>query len=280
MGPVRLYLVETLVTMRVVAPAVEWGHILVGVGVSIDVLLSQDLLLLLWSSVCSWLLLLVHHKRCLRRLILVRIIEVREVRSVVCVKRVLPILESTLWLLLLILEITLHHSIIRAFWNQIIYSLLLLLLLILILLIWERVHRAVDCWFWILQVVRIIDFVIWRVCWQLLVIILSCFQHRRILSETTWLHEVWILVLLRWVILSALKLVEFTKLGQLWRGVVVGREPLVVSLTYVRLIIEIFGLCCGSKLTGSELVIERWHHLLSLQLHPHFWIHSLHLLGW
>ena len=193
MSTVRLYLIKSIVSVAGVAPSVKAWHVLVGIRISILVLLGQEMLLLLGSSVGSRLLLLVHHEGCLRGLILVWIIEVGEVRSIVYVKRVLPILKSVLWGLLglkLLLLLYLYRVIRRS--CQIVYGLLLLLLLVLKR---ERIiYRAVYCRFRIFKVVRLLR----------KLLDLACFNHWWILSETSRLHKVWILVLLRGQVLSVL----------------------------------------------------------------------------
>lgn len=141
MSTVGLYLVKSLVPVAGVAPTVKTRHVLIRVWVPIIMFLGQDVLLLLRSSKWSWLLLLVYHEGCLRRLVLIRIIEV--IRSVICVKRVLPIFERLLRLWLLIV---LHNGI---FWSpcQIINGLLLV--------VWKRIDWTIDSWFRIFQVVTL-----------------------------------------------------------------------------------------------------------------------------
>ena len=248
---VWLYRFKFFIPMACVTSTVKWGHVLIWVRIPILVFLSQDLLLLLRSSLGSWLLLLIHHEGCLRWLVLVWVIEI--VWSVVCVKRVLSILESALRLEVLI---GLHHSILRRP-IQIINRLLLL--------VRERIDRRIYSRLWIFQMVSLI----------LKLLVLTCFHHLRILCKPSWLHKARVLILFERDVLSILKLIDLVKLRQLRCGVVISCEPLVMRHPNIRFLI---GLPGCAKLAATELIIKSWHHLLSVQSHFNIWLKPLNFL--
>jgi hypothetical protein len=122
--------------------AVEAGHILIRVRVTVGIFLSYDVLFLLRSSVCAWLL--IHHERCLRGLVLIWTIKVWKVGPIVSIKRILPIfIEATSDLHGLLLMLRLVGCIIGGS-RQAINSLLLLVRVL--------IDRTWNSWFWIFQV--------------------------------------------------------------------------------------------------------------------------------
>jgi hypothetical protein len=191
------------VLLLVDTTSIEAWHILVGVWVSVIIFLSENWLLLLWSSINA--LLLINHKWCLSWLILVlRLIKVWEMWLIIVIKGVLPLLESNTSLL------TLALLLIYAIWcpRHIIQWLLLLLM------IGERVHWRLYNWFRIFK-------------GRLSILLLTSLHHVYVLRKPTRLHECGVLIIRS--VLSLIFVVQLPMVGLLRSCMLIGCESLVMS---------------------------------------------------